>query len=412
MMSCELEELEHLSVLEEKIQKHLKTVEHLIEVTKRNIEILNEYIDKKYNEIKTLASKKPTRINWAKCEEKMHMSLFFNKNFGLPPSNDDALKMYQYQENFSNYRKKYEYKKNEWTKKDIVNMFERVEELSKKYALQYLVDPYLSYELKMKKRKEIEDEKDVKNIFAKIKVHLEEEEKQIRIGKNEKDENKMGITHSITFAKFSQMFWEEVSKNGKNIQNPRECQRMWLYHACFEDDEKRKWTNEETKKLLILSKDYNERNWKNIAREMNTNRSPLNCFQQYIKVSKMYDKKEKVTLERIAFNVLEDIQLQLLVSILGDKNWSLIRKHMETFNSNSTRIQLRKASRIGEKEKHKRSLNEEISYKRRNNPTRSSKGSPMTEYTKPKVANLQFIRYFKDHLPEDGQGKSSLTASS
>ncbi|SBT80689.1 transcription factor MYB1, putative [Plasmodium malariae] len=389
-MEGEKEEFENLSELEGKLQTQLDIVEKLISITKDNIEKLNEYINKKYNEIKTLASKKPTRINWDKAENRTHMSLFYNKDIGFAPSNDDALKLLQFQSMFSNYRKKYEYKKNEWTKKDIDLLFNTVEHISKKYALHYLIDPELSYEVKEQKRKEIEEERDAKNILTKIKLYFDEKEKLATItddcdcahsyceeGKavngqeNDLAANRIanGLaknTNANSFAMFSKDFWNLVSDSLKNVQNARECQKTWLYYGCFEDDKQKKWSKEELNKLLLLSKKYNEREWKTIARELNTNRSPLSCFEQYIKINKLYDTSEKkVKLERIAFNALEDIQLQILVSIIGDKNWSDVKKHMESLYSNIKRIQTRKKNSTGENEKHKKFLNDEISYKRR-----------------------------------------------
>ncbi|VTZ70838.1 transcription factor MYB1, putative [Plasmodium chabaudi chabaudi] len=381
-MNRNLGEYENLSILEEKLEKHLQTVNKLISHSRENIEKLDDYINTKYNEIKQLAKKRPTRINWIKDEEKTHMSIFFDREFGLIPSNEDALKMLQFESNNTKYRKKYEFKKNDWTKKDIEILFKTVDELSKKYAIHYLIDPNLPYELKMEKKKEIENDKDVKNIFNKIKLHFDSEikheanliTKEIKnnnteIGNSEEKlisqndiNNKLGIN---SFPTFLEMFWNDVSQNVKNSQNSIECQKTWLYQACFEDDKQKKWSDDEIKKLLQLAKKYDERQWKNIARELNTNRSPLSCFQQYIKIKKIYETKEKNTLERIAFNALEDIQLQILVSIIGDKNWGEIKKHMESLNSNTHRISTRKSPKESHKNKQKKNLNDEISYKRR-----------------------------------------------
>ncbi|CRG97548.1 Myb1-related transcription factor, putative [Plasmodium gallinaceum] len=398
-MNIENSEYKNLSSLEEKLHNYLTVIEKMIKLINGNIDKLNDYINKKYNEIKILSSKKPTRINWMKTEDKMHMSLFFDKKNGFAPTNEDALKILQFQSKFLNYRKKYEYKKNLWTKKDIDMLFITVDKISKKYAFQYLIEPELSYELKQQKQKEIE-ESDTKNILSKLKLYFDEHvhkkklltqedyDKLREIEISDLCEEKLGLNNSNSinyekekilnesnklskkniqienFAVFSQKFWEEVSENLKNSQTARECQKTWLYYGCFED-EKKKWTEEEIKQLLFLSKKYKKREWKCIARELNTNRSPLSCFEQYIKINKLYDTKEKIKLERIAFNVLEDIQLQILVSILGDKNWYDIKKHMEILNTNIKRIEKRKNCHVIENEKKKKCINDEISYKRR-----------------------------------------------
>ncbi|SPJ11881.1 transcription factor MYB1 [Plasmodium sp. DRC-Itaito] len=437
-------EYECLCILEEKLIRHLDVIDKLIENIYDNINNLNEYINKKYNEIKILASKKPTRINWMKCDDKTHMSLFFDKKIGFIPSNEDALKILDSQLMLSNYRKKYEYKKNSWTKKDIDKLFETVDIILKKYACYYLIDQNLSCDEKINKKKIIE-QSEPKQIFSQIKLFFDKYNKENTQNKgnddnindnvnkniydnvnkniyddvnkniydnvnkniydnvnknifnsiNDKGENKNNINKHVqncyestdkeqdnsnnifsytkndkkiehNFLYFSETFWNEVSEKLSNNQNAKECQKMWLYHGCFEDDKQKKWKKDEVDKLLCLSKKYEERNWKCIARELNTNRSPLSCFEQYIKIKKLYENKEKVKLERIAFNVLEDIQLQILVSIIGDKNWAEVKKHMESLNSNTSRIKKRKTNlNFFEKEKQKKFLNDEISYKRR-----------------------------------------------
>ncbi|SOS80273.1 transcription factor MYB1 [Plasmodium sp. gorilla clade G1] len=395
-------EYECLCILEEKLVRHLDVIDKLIENIYDNINNLNEYINKKYNEIKILASKKPTRINWMKCDDKTHMSLFFDKKIGFIPSNEDALKILDSQLMLSNYRKKYEYKKNSWTKKDIDKLFETVDITLKKYACYYLIDQNLSCDEKINKKKMIE-QSEPKQIFSQIKLFFDKYNKENTHNKGNEDNvnknindniSKNNITHTQNcyepiekeqdnsnnmfsyrkndkniehnFLYFSETFWNEVSEKLSNNQNAKECQKMWLYYGCFEDDKQKKWTKDEVDKLLCLSKKYEQRNWKCIARELNTNRSPLSCFEQYIKINKLYENKEKVKLERIAFNVLEDIQLQILVSIIGDKNWAEVKKHMESLNSNTSRIKKRKTNlNFFEKEKQKKFLNDEISYKRR-----------------------------------------------
>ncbi|GAW83365.1 transcription factor MYB1 [Plasmodium gonderi] len=381
MIQYELEEMEMLCILEEKVQKELGTIEKLIEITKDNIENLNNYINKTYNEIKSLASKKPTRINWEKAEGRTHMSMFYQKEHGFVPSNEDALKITEFQLSVTNYRKKYEYKKNEWTKKEIEHLFHVIEKVAKKYAIRYLIDLNLPYEMKEQQRKEIEENSnDVKIILSKIKLHFDEIQKL-----SIKDNNNYNIdtarpigalknytidNREITsFSDFSSIFWHEVSSNLTNMQTARECQKTWLYHCCFDDSKQKQWHPEEKDKLLSLCEKHNKREWICIARELNTNRSPLNCFMEFIKLTKMYEQSEKkIKLERIGFNVLEDIQLQILVSILGDKNWYEVKRHMENLNSNIRRVQMRKNYNYhaGEHDKKtKKKLNDEISYKRR-----------------------------------------------
>ncbi|EUD68844.1 hypothetical protein C922_00532 [Plasmodium inui San Antonio 1] len=371
--ACEddAEEFEKLCALEERVEKELCVLEKLIETTKGNIEQLNDYIDRKYKEIKTLASKKPTRINWEKAQGRTHMSMFYQKEHGFPPSNEDALKITEFQMNVANYRKKYEYKKSEWTKREIGLLFEVVEKTCKRHATRYLIDPNLAYDVKVEKRREIEDSKDVKNLLSKIKFHFDAFQRLSTAGGGRVTDCPSGAPPDgiTSFADFSTHFWNEVAANLTKTQTGRECQKTWLYHCCFEDPKQKKWHQEEKENLLSLSKQYQNREWTSIARALNTNRSPLSCFMEFIRLTKMYGQcEERVKLERIGFNILEDIQLQILVSILGDKNWNEVKLHMENLNSNMKRVQMRRGFNPcgGEKEKRvKKQLSDEISYKRR-----------------------------------------------
>ncbi|CAI7723325.1 transcription factor MYB1, putative [Plasmodium vivax] len=364
-------ELESLCALEERVQRQLSVLEKLIERTQGNIEQLNDYINKKYNEIKSLASKKPTRINWEKAQGKTHMSLFYQKEHGFAPSNEDALKVAEFQLSVSNYRKKYDYKKSEWSKREIDLLLEVVEKTTKRYATRYLIGANLSYDVKMQKRREIEESTDVKNLLSKIKIHFDGLQRLSADGGGVTDcQLETPPDGTTNFAEFSTHFWNEVASNLTNTQTGRECQRTWLYHYCFEDPKQKKWHHEEKEKLLSLCKTYERTEWTNIARALNTNRSPLSCFIEFLKLTKMYDEGcgEKAKLERIGFNLLEDIQLQILVSILGDKNWNEVKLHMEKLNSNVRRVQMRRGFNPcgGEKDKRvKKKLSDEISYKRR-----------------------------------------------
>ncbi|VWU50366.1 transcription factor MYB1 [Hepatocystis sp. ex Piliocolobus tephrosceles] len=402
-LGLEIDEYEHLCMLEAKIQNQLKTIDRFIKITKKNIEKLNDYINKRYHEIKALAGRKPSRIKLMTSDNNQHMTLFFDKEFGLIPSNEDALKLHKYQQIFSKFRKKYEFKRKHWTKKDITLLFRLVEEQAKKYAIIFLIDQNLPYDLKMQKHKEIQEEKDIQYLFKQIKIYFDKrgsmadgsptksdtkgerknerkserknerksERKNERISKVEHTDTntllKTDIKIDNSFSIFLKQFWINISEEFQNVGDAMECQRVWLYYGCFEDDKQKKWNNEDLKNLLTLSKKYNERNWLSIAKELNKNISPLSCFEKYLKINKLQEQKRKVTLNRIAFNVLEDIHLQLIVSILDNKNWYEIQKYMEYLNSNNARFQMKNKLKNDENEdeQHINRSKRQIAYKRR-----------------------------------------------
>lgn len=337
-------EVKDLLKLEKEVEQCIEIVDQLIKVTNENINKLNIYINYKYNEIEKLIRKKRTRIELHTSEERNRMTLFYDSTYGNVPSNEDAIKLDDYLSTFPNIRKKYEYKQKVWSKNNLKQLFENVEDIARKYAYKYLISPNMSKPLREIKIKEIK-EMDTNQLFNELKAFLEtkksaepnmEEERSYNENSQYDTEEEIKTTlykkeNILSFSEFMQKFWKEVSQKLNKGYSVRDCQATWVHYGCF-DKENIKWEEEEVNNLLKLCKKYNNKNWLAIARELNTNRSPACCFEKYIKISKLYKKKETTKTERLGYNALEDIQLQLLVSILGDNRWAEVTNCMHSLN--------------------------------------------------------------------------------
>jgi len=109
--------------------------------------------------------------------------------------------------------------------------------------------------------------------------------------------------------------WDIISGGIKNRQQV-EC-LMRYRNVINESINKSEWTLDEEKNLLVLVEKYCQRCWFNIAFELDTNRTPLDCFLHYQRVLNPDLVKVKWTDE-------EDKLLKDAFSKYGAKNWLAI----------------------------------------------------------------------------------------
>lgn len=98
-----------------------------------------------------------------------------------------------------------------------------------------------------------------------------------------------------------------------------QCQRYWNL-ILKPHISRSKWTNDENNKLIEISKKYKEKNWQQIAVELNTNRNELQCFVHYQKYKKIVYRKGKWSKE-------EDLKLSEIIkanSISNIINWQKV----------------------------------------------------------------------------------------
>lgn len=340
-------EIENLSRLENELKHYVEVVNELIQVTSDNINKLNVYINYRYNEIEKLIRKKRTRIAKHNCDERNRMTLFYDNTYGNVPSNEDAIKVDEYMSSFSNIRKKYDYKEKVWNKRMLQHLFEIVETTAKRYAKEYLLNPTMGKDAMLMKKKQL-DKMNANQLLSELKTLFETQNtfqmnsaipaKPFEESSELENIKKWNLASSLPdFSVFMQKFWAEVADKLNIKCSMKDCQTAWIHYGCFGEDNN-KWEEEEVNKLLMLCKKHNYKNWVATARELNTNRSPACCFEKYIKVSKLYKKEDIIKTERVGYKVLEDIQLQLLVSILGDDNWVEVKNCMHYLNPHIKRV--------------------------------------------------------------------------
>ena len=90
---------------------------------------------------------------------------------------------------------------------------------------------------------------------------------------------------------------------------------------------KRKWTNADDSKLILLASNYNEKHWKQVAYNFE-NKNPLQCLSRY--------KRIKPGIKKGQWCYEEDTLILDLVSKLG-KSWSKIAKILKTRNGKQVR---------------------------------------------------------------------------
>jgi len=111
-----------------------------------------------------------------------------------------------------------------------------------------------------------------------------------------------------------------LSLDNLQYRNPSEVQLRWINYERPSIN-KRPFTKEEDKKLLLLSKKYQEHNWEDIASELNTGRTPLLCIQRYQRSLNGQFLKKEWTKE-------EDEILMNAFKLHGDRNWQQVAEYL------------------------------------------------------------------------------------
>ncbi|XP_050543009.1 uncharacterized protein LOC126906433 [Daktulosphaira vitifoliae] len=105
--------------------------------------------------------------------------------------------------------------------------------------------------------------------------------------------------------------WLHIAKmtNKPDLQ----CQRFWNL-MLKPHISRAKWTKEEDQRLITLAKKYEEKNWRQIATELDTNRNELQCFVHYqkyktdlFKKGKWSKEEDKKLIEVIKANSIENM---------------------------------------------------------------------------------------------------------
>ncbi|KAL6074235.1 Transcription factor MYB3R-1 [Balamuthia mandrillaris] len=115
--------------------------------------------------------------------------------------------------------------------------------------------------------------------------------------------------------------WENISKNFVPSRSAIDCKIQWLQNQ-HPSINKRSFTKQEDKRLLELAKKYKGHDWETIARELGTNRTPVQCF-------KRYQRSLNTNMMRSKWTEEENKTLVEAVKRYGEKNWQQVANCLE-----------------------------------------------------------------------------------
>ncbi|KAG2387312.1 hypothetical protein C9374_001644 [Naegleria lovaniensis] len=123
----------------------------------------------------------------------------------------------------------------------------------------------------------------------------------------------------------SKIDWEKVAMYHVKTRKPEECRKYWEIELA-KDIKKENWTKEEDLKLLRVAEDYKGHDWEKIAEKMYENqeltRRPIHCFRRYQRSLNTNMMRSKWTPE-------EDDKLMEAVKLFGEKNWQQIANQLD-----------------------------------------------------------------------------------
>ncbi|KAF9183629.1 Myb-like DNA-binding domain protein [Haplosporangium sp. Z 767] len=118
-----------------------------------------------------------------------------------------------------------------------------------------------------------------------------------------------------------QLDWTRISQRFVDTRTPTECLIQWTGHD-HPGINKKEWTKAEVSKLEELAKKHQERNWIQIALDLDTNRTGAQCFRKY-------QSKLSRSGPRDVWTEEEDNILTEAVRKLGERNWQQISYYLE-----------------------------------------------------------------------------------
>jgi len=115
--------------------------------------------------------------------------------------------------------------------------------------------------------------------------------------------------------------WDAIAKNHVKTRKGIDCKIQWLQNMHPNINTK-SFSKQEDKQLLALAMQYKGHNWELIAKELGTRRTPVQCFRRY-------QRSLNTNLMRSKWTKAEDEKLIEAVKRLGDRNWQQIAHDME-----------------------------------------------------------------------------------
>ncbi|KAF9361536.1 Myb-like DNA-binding domain protein [Mortierella sp. AD094] len=116
--------------------------------------------------------------------------------------------------------------------------------------------------------------------------------------------------------------WSRIAQRYVDTRSASECLIRWTGHD-HPGINKTGWSRDELDKLDELVEKYQERNWIQIALDLDTNRTGAECF-------KMYQMRKTKVYSRAPWSQEEDNILIEAVRLFGEQNWQQISNCVET----------------------------------------------------------------------------------
>lgn len=291
------------------VGRNIINLEESMVKVKENIEISKRNATKAYECIE-FEKKSMFKIPMQDLKKKANLANFFKINLSNCPLNPHLIELYETGRLILSYNGRFileECVENNLWNQEFKN---KLEKAIHEEVLDKIKTPMLAQHLHLG----LDQEKQC-NPLTKHKIKLEISDLK----------RELEIISKTPFQKLVFQFMDSDTKYdwlhiAKVINKPElQCQRYWNL-MLKPHISRNKWTNDENNKLIEISKKFNERNWQQIAAELDTNRNELQCFVHYQKYKKLVHKKGKWSKE-------EDLKLTEFVkanSIGNIINWQKV----------------------------------------------------------------------------------------
>lgn len=133
-------------------------------------------------------------------------------------------------------------------------------------------------------------------------------------------EEREQILHEMIPSLIGTFSWESISFAVGHSCN--DCFVHWL-NCCDPFINTKPWCIEEDSRLYSLAKEKGGRDWREIASELETNRTPYQCFERFVRVLEIENYNKKWTEE-------EDMAVLEGVKQYGTKNWKKVAQLVKT----------------------------------------------------------------------------------
>lgn len=290
-----LELLERCNNLIDIVGRNIVYLEDMMSATKNNIEISKRNATKAHKVIKS-ENQSMSKTLMLKLKKKSNLANFFKIGLSNCPHNPHLMELYEHGRLILSYNGRFILEecidRNLWNQ-EFKN---KLEKAIHEEVLDKLKIPMLGHHLRLGKDRMIQEDSVIKH---KIELEINDIEKEIEIISKTPFKS-LVFQFMDPDTKYD---WLRIAKltNKPHLQ----CQRFWNL-LLTPHGSRAKWTEDEDNKLVEIATKYGERNWRQIANELDTRRNELQCFIRYQKYKKNVFKKGKWSKE-------EDLKLMTII---------------------------------------------------------------------------------------------------